>query len=86
MWGIGYDLVLVFHISEAGQCHLTVVTSTGDWPYTEHEVRYWRVDGGLCGAAEKEFSSLVECVGKAGFKTPAFLFCPCVDAKLELVP
>jgi hypothetical protein len=67
------------------QRNLTPVTSTGDWQQTGYKVVYSCVDGGLCGAAEKEFSSRCRMCRKGRVKNPAFLFSPCSNRKTGLV-
>jgi len=62
-----------------------LVTSTGDWQKMSPQLRYGCVDGGQCVAAEKNLSSRVECVRKAGLKSGLFVF-PCEDRQMGLVP
>jgi hypothetical protein len=74
LWSIGDNLVLVVYFSPGQERDLTLVTSTGDWQQIPNDVVYWRVDGGLCVAAEKNLVLIVECVGKAGLKPRPFCF------------
>jgi len=71
----------VVYFSPGQERDLTLVTSTGDWQQIPNDVVYWRVDGGLCVAAEKNLVLIVECVGKAGLK-PGLSVLPLRRAKI----
>src|SRR5437867_2199063 len=58
----------------AGKVGTGRVTRTGDWQEKGGRLKYWCVNGGPWRGCWKNLVLVVECVGKAGLKSPAFLF------------